>query len=161
MKRIALSVLVILLSTQIVFAELIKGSFLMTEFEDGKQTEDLFEIWTIKANLSSTNPAIQIQAASFVSHAGETRVFPWLHESTQVSQVSPGIYKAELNGRLNPFSGLEVVLELSPGGRKIQTISGSMRAGTRGQSVSVFKPDLKTPNKKIQLVNPSYSYGSK
>ena len=56
MKRIALSVLVILLSTQIVFAELIKGSFLMTEFEDGKQTEDLFEIWTIKANLSSTNP---------------------------------------------------------------------------------------------------------
>ncbi|MBE7447063.1 MAG: addiction module protein [Planctomycetia bacterium] len=46
-------------------------------------------------------------------------------------------------------------------GRKIKTISSSMRAGTRGQPVSVFKPDLKTPNKKIQLTNPSYSYGNK
>ncbi len=161
MRKLLTSVLALFFCINIAFAESIESSFLMTESQDGRQTEDLFEVWSVRANLESPNPTVQIQAASFVTYKGETSLFTWLHESSSVAQVKPDVYKIELNGRLNPFSGLEVVLELSPDRKKIQTISGSMRAGTRGQSVAVFKPDHQTQNKKLLLTNPSYSYGSK
>ena len=71
-----------------------------------------------------------------------------------IKEIRPGVFRAECNGRLNPFSGLDVVFEVSRGG--VSTVSGSMRAGSRGQSVSIFKVDHKTQSLKMNLLNPAW-----
>jgi hypothetical protein len=131
--------------------------FMMQEVEDGEQSKDSFEIWTVSGDFSRTNGSTcKIQATSLTSTDEETHIFNWLHEGRTITEILPGIFKMGMNGRLNPFSGLEVVIEFSQDRTRIVDLSGSMRAGTRGQSVVVFQVDRDSRNRKIPPVyNPS------
>jgi hypothetical protein len=119
------------------------GSFLMTVAEDGENTLDNFEIWEVSGNFQGHGRSCSIQAASFIV-SDATRVYLWNHGAKTITEVRPGIYRIEMNGRLSSFSGLEVVIEFSRDGSRIVDISGSMRSGTKGQSVRVFHVDRKT-----------------
>ena len=131
-------------------------SFLMTVAEDGKEIRDHFEIWEVSGDFSGSRPSCLIQAASFIV-SDESRVNIWSHEAQRITHVRPGIFKVEMTGRLNPFSGLEVVIEFSKSRQRITNISGSMRSGTRGQSVRVFHVDRKNENRPLPpLRNPSW-----
>jgi hypothetical protein len=135
-----------------VFSEPIEESFFMIQYEDGKEMKDIFEIWTVKADLGEKQKDIKIQVVSFVNDAGETHAFQWLHDSNTVSLIAPQTYKAEFNGRLG--FPLEVIFELNSDSKNFKTVTGSTRIGARGQSIAIFKPDTKTTTRKVELVNP-------
>lgn len=137
--------------------EMVDQSFMMREIEDGRLVKDLFEIWTVTANLRGNNPHCVIQVTSFVVVGNMTHVFNWLHTSKKITEILPGIFKIELNGRLNPFSGLEVVIEISSDTAKITDMSGNMRVGSKGQSIGVFQIDRDNKNRRIPpIYNPSW-----
>lgn len=129
----------------------LEQSFMMREIQDGVESADLFEVWQVSFNPKG-DLAVQVQVASFVELGDETRVYLWLHTSTRVVEVRPGIFKAECNGRLNPFAGLDLVFEVRDG--RIVDLSGSTRAGTRGQAVVAYKIDRKTARERLELANP-------
>lgn len=138
--------------------EMINQSFMMSEIEDGRLIKDSFEIWTVAANLRGNDPHCVIQVTSFLVAENEALVFNWLHTSKKITEILPGIFKIELNGRLNPFSGLEVVIEISGDTAKIADMSGNMRIGSKGQSVGVFQIDRDNKNRRIPpIYNPSWS----
>jgi len=122
--------------------------FMMTVAEDGHVTPDSFEIWDVSCTLRKAQPSCLILAASFVTD-DETAVFLWQHVSRKVIEVRRGIFRVEMNGRLNPFSGLDVVIEMSSDRSRIANISGSMRSGSKGQSVVVFQVDRKSVNRRL------------
>lgn len=129
-------------------------SFLMTVAEDGKNIPDNFEVWEISCDLGEQSCSIKV--ASFLV-SDLTRVYLWNHEAKTITEVRPGIYGIEMNGRSSSFSGLEVVIEISGDGSRILDVSGSMRIGVKGQSVRVFHVDRKTQSKRIPpLNNPSW-----
>ena len=121
---------------------------MMTVAEDGHVTLDNFEIWDVSCTLRKPQPSCSILAASFIT-SDETRVFLWQHVARKVIEVEPRIFRVEMNGRLNPFSGLDVVIEMSSDGSSIANVSGSMRSGSKGQSVSVFQVDRKSVNRRL------------
>lgn len=131
----------------------IEQSFLVREFQDGSASTDLFELWQVRFDRSADTPLI-IQVASFVTLGDETRVFIWTHTAASVKEIQPGVFKAECNGRLNPFAGLDVVLEIS--GKRIKNISGSTRAGTKGQAIVAYQVDHKVLKVPLNLANPSW-----
>lgn len=131
----------------------IEQSFLMREFQDGSASTDLFEIWQVRFDRSTDTPLI-IQVASFVTVNDETRVFVWTHTAATVKEIQPGIFEAECNGRLNPFAGLDVVFEIS--GKRIKDISGSTRAGTKGQAIVAYQVDREALKVALNLANPSW-----
>lgn len=138
--------------------EMVDQSFMMSEIEDGKLIKDQFEIWTVTANLRGNDPHCVIQVTDFLFDENETHAFNWLHTSKKITEILPGIFKIELNGRLNPFSGLEVVIEISSDTAKIVDMSGNMRVGSKGQSVLVFQIDRDNKNRRIPpIYNPSWS----
>jgi hypothetical protein len=127
------------------------------EIQDGKLLSNTFEIWTVSADLNSNNPTCTILVSSFTTQSGVTFVFNWAHHATKISEPKNNIFKIELTGRLNPFSGLDVMLELSEDGQSIKEITGSMRAGSRGQSISQFKIDRTNLLREVAPIsNPSY-----
>jgi len=133
----------------------------MNVADDGRKSKDHFEIWEVVVDFSSSKLSCTIQVASFLV-SDSTRVYLWKHESQSIEEVRPGIFKVLLSGRLNPFSGLEVVVELNKGRSHIVNVSGSMRSGTRGQSVLVFQVDRETETRRLPpLRNPSWLLESK
>jgi hypothetical protein len=76
-------------------------SFMMTVAEDGKETTDNFEIWDVSCSFKGRQPACSILAASFIT-SDETRVYLWQHVVTKALEVQPGIFRIEMNGRMNP-----------------------------------------------------------
>jgi hypothetical protein len=63
-----------------------------------------------------------------------------------------------MNGRLNPFSGLEVIVEVNKNRTRIIEMTASMRSGSRGQSVVTFRIDRSNETRKLPpLRNPSWS----
>jgi len=124
------------------------GTFIMNQSEDGRPSTDSFEVWDLLCNLKAPRPGAQpscsLNAVAFVEASGETRLFTWRHDATQVTQVAPGVYRAQLNGRLASCSGLDVVIRTNmsmPTG--VETIEGDMRAGARCESRRVFQLDTK------------------
>ena len=131
-------------------------SFLMTVAEDGKEQADWFELWEVSSAFSGAKPSCSIQVASFVA-SDVTRVNLWSHTSQRVSEVRPNIFKVEMNGRLNPLGGLEVIVEFNRDRTRIVEMNGSMRSGSRGQSVVVFRVDRKSESRRLPaLRNPSW-----
>jgi hypothetical protein len=130
------------------------GAFVMTEAEDGKQSSDSFEVWDILCYLKEPFPAgrrsCSITAVSFVQSSGETRLFTWRHDSTDVREVASGVFRAQLNGRLSDCSGLDVVIRLDaavPTG--VEAIEGDMRSGSRCQSRRRFTLDTTSRSRAI------------
>lgn len=132
-------------------------SFMMQESQDGERVKHGFEMWTVSGEFSAArDPRCTIQVTSLHWLDEQTHIFNWLHESSKITEIRHGIFKVETNGRLNPFSGLEVVIEFSSDRTQILDVSGSMRAGTKGQSVSIFHVDRDSWNRKVPPVyNPS------
>ena len=128
-------------------------SFLMNIAEDGRTTPDTFELWQITGELSGPLPTCSLDVVNFsVGDFTDVHVFP--HVARSVTEVFPGVYRIELEGRANL---LEMVIEFSNDGSQIVNISGSMRVGTRLQSVRVFQVDRASESRILpRLRNPSY-----
>ena len=131
-------------------------SFVMTVAEDGKELTDQFELWEVSGEFSGGTSSCSIRVASFIAK-GVTHVFLWNHTAQRVTEIRPGIFKLEMGGRLNEFSGLEVVVEFNQDRTRIVEMSASMRSGTRGQSIVVFRVDRKSETRRLPpLRNPSW-----
>ena len=134
-------------------------SFMMDEVQDGKKIDDGFELWNVVGRFDKANrlSECRIKVVSLLWSENQTHAFVWVHGSQKITDVMPDTYKVEMNGRLNPFSGLDIVIEFNPDRTKIINISGSMRAGTKGQSISVFQINRNSRNRKVPPVyNPSW-----
>ena len=131
-------------------------SFFMNVAEDSRETPDNFELWEVVGDFGGSKSSCSIQVASFLLQ-DSTRVYPWNHEAQRITEIRPGIFKVELNGRMNSFSGLEVIIEFNKDRSQILDVNGSMRSGTKGQSVRVFQVDRKTETRRLPpLRNPSW-----
>jgi hypothetical protein len=132
-------------------------SFLMTVAEDGKEQTDWFELWEVSGEFNGAKPFCSIQVASFSADA-VTRVNLWNHTSQRVTEIRPNVFKVEMNGRVNPSGGLEVIVEFNRDRTRIVEMNGSMRSGSRGQSAVVFHVDRKSETRRLPpLRNPSWS----
>jgi hypothetical protein len=167
MKRILILVVALLLPFSLVTGQSsvqqrrnpgpVFQSLLMNVAEDGKETSDNFEIWEVGGHLGGPKSSCSIRVASFLLEHS-TRVYLWNHEAERITEVRPGIFKVELNGRMSSFSGLEVIIEFNKDRSEIINLSGSMRSGTGGQSVRVFHVDRKTETRRLPpLRNPSWA----
>src|SRR5205809_7525118 len=113
MKNVALLLLAILSmpliseGQQSAKSAAILQSFLMSVAEDGKEQTDWFELWEVSGTFTGARRSCSIQVASFLGN-DVARVNLWNHVSHRVTEIRPNIFKVELNGRLNPFGGLEV-----------------------------------------------------
>jgi len=136
-------------------------SFLMRVTEDGKEINDWFEIWEVSGDFSTDKTSCSIQAAAFTL-SEETRVNIWSHRARAVVEFLPRRFRIDMNGRLNPASELQVVIEFGAGHSRIVNISGTMRSGTKGQSVLAFHVDRKSENRRVPpLRNPSWNLEEK
>ena len=132
-------------------------SFVMTVSEDGKEQADWFELWEISGEFGGRTPTCSIRVASFTAQ-DVTRVNLWSHTAQRVTEIRPGIFRVEMNGRLNPFSGLEVIVELNRDRTRVIEMTASMRSGSRGQSVVTFRIGRNNETRKLPpLRNPSWS----
>ena len=143
----------------------------MEERQDGKKSESSFELWELRCSLPQTAasptgqhtaPFCRLFAVSIAwsekpaTTDATSHLFSWLHESSRVTEVQPGIYRVEMNGRLSPCSGLDLIVKLNSTRSRIVDLSGSMRAGTQCQSVSEFRPDRQSESRRIPPIwNPS------
>jgi hypothetical protein len=131
-------------------------SFVMNVTEDGKDQSDWFELWEVSGEFVGRTTSCSIRVASFTV-TDKTHVHLWNHLSQRVTEVRPGIFRVEMNGRLNAFSDLDVVVELNPDRTRVIEMSGSMRSGSRGQSVLTFRIDRNNQTRKLlPLYNPSW-----
>jgi hypothetical protein len=141
------------------------------ERQDGKKIESSCELWELTCSLPHTAafpkgqhtvPFCRLLAVSIgwseepATTDTTSHLFSWLHESSRVTEVQPGIYRVEMNGRLSPCSGLDLIVKLNSTRSKIVDLTGSMRAGTQCESMSEFRPDRQSESRRIPPIwNPS------
>jgi hypothetical protein len=139
---------------------LIRKAFIMTEAEDGRLIRDSFEVWDTFCVLRSSSPAgsarCSITAISLAEFGGQTHAFTWRHDSQSVSEIQPGIFRIEMNGRLSLCSGLRVIMRVDKDSR-VEHIEGDMRGGTQCQSIHTYSLDTTTPTRPLSpLWNAAY-----
>ena len=130
-------------------------SFLMNVAEDGKEQNDWFELGEISCEFARPKPTCPLRVASFIA-SDVTRVNLWSHTAHRVTEIRPNVFKVEMNGRLNPSAGLEIIVEFDSGRTRIVEITGSMRSGSRNQSTVTFRVDRRRESRSLPpLRNPS------
>ena len=140
----------------------VQGAFIMNHAEDGKLSADYFEVWDVKCVLatgSGERARCSISAVSLVNSNGETHLVTWQHNAKSVQEVAADTFRIELNGRLSECSGLSVIMRVGGSGlvRRVESIEGDMRAGSRCQSRSTFSLDRSSARRAVApLQNPAY-----
>ena len=139
---------------------LVVKAFVMMEAEDGKSANDSFEVWDTNCSLRPSrraeHPRCSITAVSFVENEGRTFVYTWRHDSSAVREIRPGVFRIEMNGRLNQCSGLVVIMRLGGGGDTAESLEGDLRSGTQCQSRRTFTLDTASLARRISPIwNPA------
>lgn len=124
----------------------IRGIF--DSYEDGK-LQDIVEFWELTCKLPLTATGCRLEATSFASLSGEAHLFQWHHESTNIEQIQPTLFKIKMTGRLSPCSGLDLVVDTDQSQSQILDVRGTMQSGTRCQSTVQLKPDFKNSVRKV------------
>jgi hypothetical protein len=142
----------------------VEGRFVMNPSEDGKPLGTAFEVWDTVCMLRKSptveKPSCSITAVSLVEMLGKTHVYTWRHDSTAVIEVRPSVFRVELNGRESTCSGLEVFVTLDAKTGALRDMTGSLRAGTKCQSVDAYGLDTKAASRPVAPVwNPTYGQG--
>ncbi len=129
-------------------------------FEDGRKSEDIFEFWEFACVTPLPKGNCQLRVASFVLGPiiRNTNIFLWIHTSTHIREIQPGLYEIMMGGRLSPCPGLQIIAKTNDKQTEVLDVRGSMRAGTECQTVVEFQPDLKNENRKVPpIFNPIYA----
>lgn len=143
-------------------------SFLMTVSEDGKEVPNLFEKWDLFGNFTPGASECELRVASFsevpeIFGGGKrTTVDVWSHSAREISEFRPGVYRVEMNGRLNPASGLQLIIGFDGEGTRVISLIGTMRAGRKGEAGLTFSINRKTAMRNLAPIrNPSLNLPEK
>lgn len=140
----------------------VRKAYIMAEAEDGKVFRDSFEVWDIfcvfRPSATLGAPRCSITAVSLVDLGGRTHVFTWRHDSQSVREVQAGVFRIDMNGRLNECSGLQVIMRLDPVlFASLESVEGDMRSGTQCQSRRTYSLDRTSPTRAVAPIrNPAY-----
>ena len=137
--------------------ESLESSGIYEWYEDGRKLEHTFEFWDLSCEVPLSKASCLLKVTSFAWVNSTTHIFQWVHASTGVAEIKPGVFKIEMTGRLSPCSGLELIARLDENRRVFIELHGSMRAGTKCQSIIQLKPDFENFGREIPPIwNPLY-----
>jgi hypothetical protein len=126
-------------------------SFVMNVAENGKPQTDYFEVWDTTCVLRSevpARPSCAINSVSLVENERRTHVHTWRHDADAISEVAPGVFRVEMNGRSSDCSGLQVIVRVDGAGR-VSSIEGEIRVGSQCQSRRTMSLDTASPTRAI------------